>query len=462
MNLAAWNTGIDAASPRSPAAIGRWLLWVGGAGMLLGIFLTPPWGLFGIALAIIGVCLARPPILRLPVVWVGVAFGAWILAGNLAGWLRDQPGCGRISSPAYSWLAIPLTAAAAADPRWRRIVLRLLVGVGAVAVLVSLLQFTIGIGEGPLRIDPAGRRFNISRGFSAYHLSFGFACAILAALCVPASLIGTGWLWAGRIIGLTGIAISGARACMLGGTAAFAAALAARGGRWLLAAAGVAILLGGLLLARMAVSDPGRLRSMLAGQDGRLPIWQVTAVMIGERPLLGIGSRDAFKLAWNETYARVAPGPPNEFGPTGGCPHAHNWLLAVAAEFGIPAALLHLAVVLTVLVLLWRRREESPEAFQAGCGVAVAALVCAVFEPLPTMAAPGMGFHAALGYVLGKSYGARPELTSTQGLVENPVLRPGEPTVTYGDPHERGPDDATLRARGSRLDDDELARKLRP
>jgi len=272
--------------------------------------------------------------------------------------------------------------------------------VGGIALLVGLLQFVIGLGNAPLKISPTGARFAHARGFSSYHLSYGFAGAILAALSMPI-MCGTAWAWAGRIIGLVGIGICGARACLLGGTAGIAAALAARGRRWLLVAVVVAVALGGVLVARMALSDAGRLRSMLAGQDGRWPIWQVSAVMIGERPLLGIGNRKAFERAWNDTYERVAPGPPNEFASDGGCPHAHNWLLAVAAEHGLPAAVLHLGLVLFVLVLLWRRRSEAPEAFQAGCGLVVAMAVCAVFEPLPTQAAPGMGFHAALGFVLG-------------------------------------------------------------
>jgi hypothetical protein len=403
--IATWNARLDVAPARSAAVIGRWLLWVGSAGMLCGIFLTPPWGLFGIALASIGAILARPPLHRLPVLYVGLALGAWVLASNLAGTSRGQPGSGRVSSLAYAWFAMPLVAAAATDPRWRRFALRALVVTGGVALVVALLQFLVGLGDGPLRIDPDGRRYAYARGFSSFHISYGFASAILAALSVPMTA-GTAWAWAGRIIGLIGIGICGARACLLGGTAGIAAALASRGRRWLLAAAGIAIVLAGLMAARMAMTDSIRLRQMLAGQDGRLPIWQVTTVMIGERPLLGIGSRKSFELAWNETYKRVAPGPRNEFAGTSGCPHAHNWLLAVAAEHGLPAAFLHIALVLSVLAMLWRRRHEAPMAFQAGCGVVVAAVVCAIFEPLPTQAASGMGFHAALGFVLGMSLSA--------------------------------------------------------
>lgn len=49
-----------------------------------------------------------------------------------------------------------------------------------------------------------------------------------------------------------------------------------------------------------------------------------------------------------------------------------------------------------------------------------------------------------------------------RGLAEDPVPRTGEPTVTYGDPADRGPDDGALRALSANLDDEELGRKLRP
>lgn len=400
MSLVAWNARLDAAPVLSPAAIGRWMLWLGSAAMLYGIFLKPPPGLFGLAFAVVGALLSRPPLHRLPVLFIGMALGIWVLISNFAGIWRGQPGTTHISNLAYVWFAVPLAAAAAVDARWRRLALRGLVVVGCLALLVGLLQFAVGFGKGRLHIDPDGQRFTYARGFSSYHISYGFAGAILATLSMPI-LSGAAWSWLGRIVGVMTFGICGARACLLGGTAAISAALAMRGRRWLIAAAVIAVVVIGAFVALMAVKDDGRLRSMLAGQDGRWPIWRVTTVMIGERPLLGLGNGKAFELAWNDAYARVSPGPPNEF--QNGCPHAHNWLLAVTVEHGLPAAVLHLVLVLCVLVMLWHRRRIAPEAFQAGCGVVVAGLLCGMFEPLPIQSATGMGFHATLGLVLGVS-----------------------------------------------------------
>jgi O-antigen ligase len=425
MSLPAWNVTLDQLPASDPRNLGRWLLWLGCAAMLVGAFLTPPWGKIGIAVAFTGVLLARAPIHRLAATWVGALLGLWVLLSVGTALARHQPGVAGLAhlpGLSYDWLAIPCAAAAACDARWRRITLMAAIAIGTLSLAVGLLQFGVGLGTGPLRIDPDGVRFQLSRGFTAYHLSFGFAGALLAALCVPVAACGLGraWLWTGRVVAVAVLAICGARAALVGGVATISTALALRGRRWLLAAVVVGAVLGGLLVARMALMDADRLREMLAGQNGRWPIWTVAVAMVAEHPLVGVGGRDAFKQAWNPLYERVAPGPDNEFGPRGGAPHAHNWQLSVAAEHGIPAALLHLALLGAVLVVLWRRRAIAPTAWQSGGGLAVAVLVIGLFEPAPTLAAPGMGLNACLGLVLGLALCGEP----TQPTVPQPSMLP--------------------------------------
>jgi hypothetical protein len=396
--LASWNDAVDAAPRTSRAAIGRWLLWLGGGAMLAGLFLTPPWGKIGVAVAVLGWLLARPPGTSRLVAALGWALLLWIGLG-----VAVSDAAPRLDGTAYAWLAIPLTAAAAVDARWRRWVLPLVVSIGVAAAVVAALQFSIGLGSGPLRIDPDGKRLSVSRGFSAYHLAFGFAASVLACLAIPAAMP-RAWRWAGRIAALAGLLLCGARGCLVGGLAAIGATLAVRDRRWLLGAIGLVALLAALFAARMALTEPGRLQRMLAGQDGRWPIWQTSLAMVRDDPWFGAGGRDAYKAAYNAVYQREAIAIPNEFLAVGGAAHAHNWLLALAAERGVPAALLHLAVVLAVLHLLWTRRRERPEAWQMGCGLVAAALVAGMFEPLPAQAAVGMGFHAALGVAVGLAH----------------------------------------------------------
>lgn len=391
--------GAEALASR-PQRAGWWLLALGALAMLCTLFLTPPWGLIGLAVAVVGAALLGLPLWRWPLCWAGAGLSLWVLASNLWGWWSGAPGSGRVSSIAYTWLALPLVAAVASDAGWRRRALPVLSGLAVTATALALVQFTVGCGDGVLRIDPEGVRGIRAHGFNSLHLAFGFACAVtiggLAASAGPAP-----WLWTVRAVCMLGAIISGARSTVLGAVAGLLAALSCRGWRWACIAAILCAAAIAAAALRYASTDPGRLQAMLAGQDGRWPIWQTTLHMIAERPLLGIGHRKAYELAYSAVYERVQPGPPNEF--PRGSPHAHNWLLALAAEHGIPAALLHLGLVGSVWWCVWRRRHRAPAAFQAANGVIAAAVVCAAFEPFPIQSAPGIGFHAMLGLVLGWS-----------------------------------------------------------
>jgi hypothetical protein len=414
MSLEAWNEGL-ATAPLAQRA-GRWLLWAGIAGMLAGTFLTPPWGKIGIVCAIVGGLLARPPLRNLgPVVWIGAALSGWILMAHAAAWLRGQPDLGHPLGLAYVWLAIPLGAAAAIDPRGRRLALQGLIAAAAASLAVGLVQFAIGLGNGPLKIDPQGTRWMRATGFCAVHLHLGFAGALLAPLCLPTAACGLGptWLWTGRAIAIVALVISGARNALVGGVAAIAATLMARGGRWLVGGAMVALLVGGLVAVRFAITDPSRLVELASGQNSRYPIWTTTVATIREHPVLGCGGRDAWKVVYDRLYPQVNPDARNEF--PGGAPHAHNWYLALAAEYGLPALALHLALIVATLVLISTRRRQVPAAWQAGLGVATAGALCGIFEPLPILAAAGAGFHAALGLCLGCAYGSdeRTRISST-------------------------------------------------
>lgn len=407
MDCASWSAALDARPWRDPRQIGRWLMWLGIGAMLAGTFLTPPFGKIGIACAAAGALLARPP-LPSPVLWAGGALAAWLLASVAAGWLRGEPGAGRLPGLAYAWLAVPIGAACATDARWRAWALRALVAVAAAAAVVGLAQFCIGLGAGPLKIDAAGERFARAVGFGGVHLHFGYNGAVLAALCLAGGLGPPArWQQGGAVCALVIVAISGARNGLLGCAASVAAVLMARGGRWLWvgAVSGAAALL--LAAGLLAATAPARLQSMLAGQDGRWPIWRTSVATLAERPLLGYGSRDAWKARYLQIYGQVNPGGTSEFAGEGPA-HPHNWLLAVANDHGVPAALLHLGLIGTVLALVWRRRRERPAAFRAACGVATAGLVCGMFEPLPVLAATGAGFHAMLGLCLGAALAAEP------------------------------------------------------
>ena len=401
--LNTWNDQLDSGTVSRVRQWGRYLLWVGAATLLAGMFLTPPWMNGGLIAALLGALLARPPLHRLAASWFGVAFAGWVLLTVALAVLRGQPQA-RVAGIAHGWLALPLVAAAAQDPRWRRQAFKLMVAIGTLSMTIALLQFTIGLGSGIPGISANGERLVQSRGLNTLHLTLGFTAALFAVLAPqPASLWGvaTRSTWVGRIAALTGLGICGSRAGSFAGIAGLGATLAARGRRWCVVGLVIGIGLASLLIARMAFTESHRLWLMLHGQDGRWPIWTASLAIAEEHPWFGVGGRRAYRVVYNDTYARVLPGVANEFGPTGGAPHAHNWLLAEAAEHGFPAPILHLALVIAVLVASWRRRLTHPAGWRVSVGVATVALVGAQFEPYPTQSVAGLAFHACLGLGLG-------------------------------------------------------------
>lgn len=403
LHLAAWNAELVGLPPRDPRRIGLLLLQIGATLMLAGMFLTPPWVNAGLGTALAGCLLARPPLHKLVPVIIGCLFAAWLLTTAAAAGIRGQEGAGRIPGPAYHWLAMPLIACAALSGAWRRIALRLLVCTAAAACVVALLQFALGSGSGFLRIDPAEPDFKAARGFGALTLTYGFVSALLLVVSLDAGSREGRWRWGGRVIGVVGMAISGSRAGLLAGLAGLVASLATRGRRWLFAGIAITFVLGGLVVGRMALTDADRLRNMFSGQDGRWPIWTASLAIVREHPLLGVGGREAFQRAYPETFARVLPDAVSEF--PNGAPHAHNTALALAAEHGIPAVLLHLALLGSVLVVTWRRRRERLRAWSLSVGVVAAGVVGGGFEPYAIQSVPGFAFHGLLGLALGMAYG---------------------------------------------------------
>jgi O-antigen ligase len=245
--------------------------------------------------------------------------------------------------------------------------------------LLALAQFTIGKGGGgPWRIDPQGLRFYNSSGFFSIQLTQGVVAGMVCLLVGGLAAGQPGW-WrrTGQVAGAAAVAICGARAALLGFSCGIAGILAARGRWWLLAAVAAGLCLLATSLGVVALTQPQRFDDLLAMRDGRWPIWRTTVAVIAEHPLLGTGSGSGFRAAFREAYPRVAPGVPQEF--PDGAPHAHNTPLALAAEHGIPGALLWAAMLVAALAGL---RRAPPVVWRAGLGMAIVALVFGQFEKL--------------------------------------------------------------------------------
>ena len=404
--LAAWNAAIDTDRAWTMRRIGRLLLWIGAGALIATMFFTPPWMNGGLGLSLLGAILSRPPLHRLSATWFGLAYALWLAFAAAVALIHKQPGAS-MPGEIYGWLPLPLVAAAVQDRRWRMWTIRTAIALGALGVIVGLLQFLIGNGKGIASISVDGTRYFRARGLNTMHLTFGFTASLLAILAAqPATRwgISAAWAWTGRIAALTGLGICGSRAGSAAGIVGLGTTLAARGRRWLIGGIVIATCAAILIGLRMGLTDSERLTKLRDGDDGRWLIWQATVTMIKEQPLLGIGGRKAYKQAYNDVYQRTLPGVDNEFenrGGSPGAPHAHNWLLAEAAEYGLPCPLLHLIMVGAVLVACWRRRSEAPGGWQIAAGVAAVGLVGGMFEPYPTQSVPGLAFHGCLGLGLG-------------------------------------------------------------
>jgi len=398
-----WNAALDRESRWTAQRIGRFMLWVGGIAMFAGILLTPPFVNIGLGVAIAGALLSRPPLHRLGPAWVGVVFSLWIVISVLLAILRGQPGAA-LSGTTYGWLSMPLVAVAASDRRWRTWAIRIIIVVATAAAILACLQFTIGFGKKLAGVAANDPRMHRGNGFNNINLAYGFANAILAVILFqPAKQwnVSSTWIWIGRAASCIGLITCSSRGAHAGLIAGFTSVFAARGRRWLLAACAVVVLGSALFLGRMAMLDTLRFDNMAKGKEPRLPIWQTSLTLVSEYPLTGLGGRTAYKQAYNETFDRACPGQVNQYAKTGGAPHAHSWFIALAAEYGILAPCIHLALVLSVLHFSWRRRAFSPLCWQITCGIATIGVVSGLFEPFPTQSVPGLGFHAFLGFCIG-------------------------------------------------------------
>lgn len=400
--IGAWLGRGGALPRRDPRHWSAALLGLGAITLVAGSFLTAPWINVGLALGGAGILLGAAPLLRLPGSGIGIAFTVWVAVSVLSAWIGGIPGARlRLPGAAFLWLATPMVALGLAGWRSRRIAVTATAAVAVLAVVLAGCQFFIGLGGGFPRIDPAGERLTVARGFSEVHLTFGLACAlILVWSTLTRRTMGAGPVptWLARVAALVGLMLSGSRSAVLGAIAGVWASCSARGRAWALAGLAAALVLGGSLVAWQWSTAPERTADAFALRNGRWPIWRTSLHLVGERPLTGWGGKDGFRIAYREAFPGVNPGAISEF-PEGAV-HAHNLELALAAEYGLPALALHLAFWGAVLWWLWRRRQEAPEGWRLGLAVAAVAFVGGQFEPYPTRLVQGAAIHAFLGLAI--------------------------------------------------------------
>jgi len=379
-SLASYMQHLATLGPRHPRRIG--LLFI-----QLGLLITACFSCISIAAmnvglitAIFGALLALVPIHRCIGFWPGIAMVLWMLLSHIT---NGQFKINEVSQGflwlGVLWAQVACHHAAPGASRMRSWLVRALVVSICASAVLALAQFFIGRGEAkPFRISPSGPRFFKGTGFFGLHLTQGGVMGIYFFLFMGISAwTSPRWIWFGRIASGIAVAICSSRAALVGMGVAVTAFIAARGRRHVAIAAGAAIglvLVGGLVL---YATQPRRLASMLEMRDGRWPIWHTSWHLVTEHPLLGTGGTPAFRTAYAQAYPLVEPEIPSEFPK--GAPHAHNTLLALSAELGVPYMLLWLALLGCCLRGL---RIGDPRLWRAGVGVVTMALAFGMFEKL--------------------------------------------------------------------------------
>ena len=358
------------------------------------------------AVGLVGCFLARPSLHRLPGFWFGVAFAVWQLLGATV--ITYQQSHNALwhnkHGAAFTWLAGYVFIAAFADVGVRKWALR----IGLVAVIASvtlaLLQFIIGYGGArPWRISASGSRYSTTSGFMPLSLSQGFILAQISLLF----LIGKNEMQTSAWVRACGWLISVGAAFIAGSRSGFLAIILATtaffgSGKWswwrLVGTTTCASLLLISVSWWMRSYTPGKLDAMLAGQDARWTIYHVASVMIGERPWFGAGPNGGYSRESDIILPRLYPDGTQNF--LMATPDAHNILLGLASEHGVPALILFLLMLAAILLHLYRRREHNPYGWRIGCGAIAALMVAAQFENYAGHSATSYAFFTVLAMAI--------------------------------------------------------------
>lgn len=372
-----WAQRISAAPLRSIAGVGHLMLVTGAIAALCGSLVSIALIHIGTGLMALGAILTRPPIHRLPGFRIGCAFAAWVALSIVVCWIEtgQKP---KHLSVLHLWLLFPLGVAAFATAGARR--------AGAAAASLALLasaglgslQALIGYGlmDSPWRIDPdqpAGLRVS---GFIGYILVFGSNCAVLGiallGLSEPRKLVGIG-----RLTAAFGVILALARSAILGvfiGTGIWLYGLGGRARRLC-----IPVLLGfvAVVTALILLFHPSAQEGAVnATYDGRIPQWIIASEMTRDHPLVGQGGmrpwQDEYEARWHARYDANPP-PIPEPRPQ----HCHNGLLILSSFYGLPAAILFLAL----MIRLWLTAGRTPSGW-AGRAALATWLIAGCFENL--------------------------------------------------------------------------------
>jgi O-antigen ligase len=222
---------------------------------------------------------------------------------------------------------------------------------------------------------------------------------------------------------LFGVIVAGTLATLSkGGALALAGGLAAfwwldrrhtRAVRWgsLVGLGCVVLCLGGIGLASGYLSQ-------LSWTRGRLFLWQAALLLVAQHPITGVGL-GGFVPAYPEPAAALIGGDPGAFMPLGSIRFAHNDLLQVAAEAGLPTAAGFVLLLVCALSVGFRVGGGLVRA--AAAAVAACALYGLVDSPLE-LPATALLFWLLVGWLMAGD--VAPGVTETHPMgLKRPYIR---------------------------------------
>ena len=356
----------------------------------------------GLAMMTAGVLIGACPVHRLPGFTWGCLFAAWQISAML---LRPEHDPRSIFRQGYGttfiWFALFPAILVLAESRWRHWAIRLMVLAALASFVLALVQFFIGFGgQRPFRVSATSGAKYTSAGFTPLHLTQGFIMTLITLILSSqqsTSRASAVMLWSGRFMTIMAVLLANSRSgfmALLGGFTAWFAAAQGRIRWWSL----IVVAVGGPLLAAWIwIVNAAALQALVNMEDGRLTIWRVAAHVAAEHPWFGVGE-GRFAAANDLMLPKLYPDHSQDTWLNS--PDAHNSILGLASEHGIPAVLLFVAFIGSLLRHLYRRRMENPHGWRLGCGAAAALAFGSQFEHYAGHSAPSYAFFVALAFAV--------------------------------------------------------------
>jgi hypothetical protein len=365
---------------RHPRRVGWVLMQVGIVLCVCSLLFSVRGVQIGTALAIMGGLLAWVPIWRLPLFWFGLAFFLWTMASWMHGrWIAGYPQLprpqlmGGIGIFAF-WLLVPLAATLFSQQNFRRwVIWALTTTIIWAGILLAARLADSGNLYSALGVSGMGIRSSIPGWLNldiyatnslttAFIMAMGFLWLVtMAANDIHWLLRVTGILAAG----VTVVIITERSAALGTIIGLFTFVVTARHWRSRLGLATILIVMVSGCYLALETFRPGAVHAVFRGGDSRLQLWQCAHEVIVRHLWFGAGGEPAFEAIMQRTATELAIPVP---GYT-----SHQFLMSLCGCYGVPALVLFILFVGSILQRSWQGRGHDQGRGWRGC---LAAMVC--------------------------------------------------------------------------------------